>query len=336
MALFGNLLNNIKTLFTAPGNYERAIQARGRGESIAGLSRPTRTTTSQLVKDYRDRQAQAAYTPSQSYSVPQQTSASVIPDKSLDQYLAETGRQGVLDELGRTGQLAQARAEFARGQGEFASDFAMRGAGQSPDQAADLLLNQVDDWNSKIAQYEKENPFAYDEAQLRASAEERLNPYYEAELGDFVEGVENQRNRSAEDEKNVITELTARAETLTGRIRRKLSQALEASKEGFAGANLFFSGRRLREGGEMKVESADQMADIDREKRLGIEDTQLKRRRLLEDLGLRERTFNRQLGAEKETALTTDVERQKKDAYTQYYGQMQESLGIPGLKYLDI
>lgn len=42
--------------------------------------------------------------------------------KTLDQYLAETGRQSTLDELGRQGQLDQARADFASGKGQFATN----------------------------------------------------------------------------------------------------------------------------------------------------------------------------------------------------------------------
>lgn len=39
--------------------------------------------------------------------------------KSLDQFLAETGRQSILDQLGRAGQLDKARSEFAAGRGQF-------------------------------------------------------------------------------------------------------------------------------------------------------------------------------------------------------------------------
>lgn len=49
--------------------------------------------------------------------------------KTLDQFLAESGRQSTLDELGRQGQLDQARSDFASGIGAFAGGAPSGGGG---------------------------------------------------------------------------------------------------------------------------------------------------------------------------------------------------------------
>ena len=51
----------------------------------------------------------------------------------------------------------------------------------------------------KYGQFLEDNPFEFDEALARASAEERFDPFYQAELRDFEEGVNKQRGRTVQD-----------------------------------------------------------------------------------------------------------------------------------------
>ncbi len=247
--------------------------------------------------------------------------------KSFDQVLAETGRQNLLDEIrSRPGGIEQAISIFnATGSVDQAINNVLGGGGgnvpignqEIANNPVDAIMNQVQqviDEQLKISgqasQFLKDNPFAIDEELARKSAEERLDPFFQAELDDFTEGINLQRQRSEEDESRLQQELTTSTDTLIGRSRRRFQQALQASKEGFAGAGLFLSGRRERAEGTAAVEQQESEQDLARRKGLGIEESKTRQTRLKQDIGLRERTFGRQQKAARETAVQTDVARQ--------------------------
>lgn len=179
----------------------------------------------------------------------------------------------------------------------------------------------------KMERFEEENPFNFDEELARASAAERFDPYYDAELKDFMTGVTRERERSQQDEERLRRELTASTESYLGRTRRQLDQALESSREGFAGAGLFFSGKRLRREGEIGVEAEAGTRDYLRQQGIREEESQLRQVRGLEDVGLRTGTFQRRLGAEKETAFLTDIAQQKREESLGYEEQRRQVAG---------
>jgi hypothetical protein len=147
-----------------------------------------------------------------------------------------------------------------------------------------------------------EDPFSIDEAlaeQFRLQAAEDIDPYYRQTREDFEQGIETRRRRGLEDERNVLDELRSDVESFTGRTRRELDRALNASAEGFAESGMFFSGRRARERGLLEAESgieqreflgeagrrearvkrltARELEDITQDKRIGLRDVERRR-----------------------------------------------------------
>ena len=174
--------------------------------------------------------------------------------------------------------------------------------------ALQVTEKQGREYESRLTEFEKRSPFVFDKVleQEQQRASQRLDPYYNQTLADYLRGIETRRTRSREDEVNLLTELSADVESYTGNVRRSLDRAINRSREGFADAGLYFSGQRFREEGELKTESDIGLADYLRgqgERERGIK---LGTSRLTEDLSLEERLRRRDIG--REQVATTRIE----------------------------
>ena len=178
----------------------------------------------------------------------------------------------------------------------------------------DPVSKAMQEWYDRLNEFDKNNPFAFDEAQAKASAEERLNPYYNATLNEFMTGIRASRSRSLEDETRTVGELNADASKLSERERIATQEAIRGSEEGFAGAGLFFSGRRERATGMEEVGGLQSQEDIGTTLGRGVESAKRLSSRTLEDLALREAREKRLSEAERTTALETDISGRKKEA----------------------
>jgi hypothetical protein len=193
------------------------------------------------------------------------------------------------------------------------------GGGGNP---ADTLLQAVQDpmvalfqqYSDKLSEFDKNNPFAFDEVQAKASAGERLNPYYNATLNEYITGWRRSASRSTEDMTRTVGELNADASKLSERERFSTQEAIRASEEGNAGAGLFFSGKRARETGIQEVGGLQKQQDITTNLERGIGSAQRTNTRTAEDLALQEARTTRLTEAERTTALETDIANQKKEA----------------------
>jgi len=173
------------------------------------------------------------------------------------------------------------------------------------------IMKPREEAGKKYNQFMEDNPFEFDEALARASAEERFDPFYEAELRDFEEGINRQRGRTVQDEERLRKELTTQTENYVGRAKRELDDALQSSREGFAGAGLFFSGQRLKREGRTELESGEQVGDFVRGQDIRREESGLRQTRTFEDIGSKERTGRRLHGAARETDILTDISGQR-------------------------
>lgn len=181
----------------------------------------------------------------------------------------------------------------------------------------------------RSGEFDEKNPFIFDEALARASSEERFDPFYQAELRDFLTGINRQRGRTVQDEERLRKELTTETENYVGRAKREIDQALEGSKEGFAGAGLFFGGQRLRREGQIGIEGEEKIGDFTRGQGIRQEESQLRQARTLEDIGSRESTTRRQLGAARETDILTDIAGQRREQQQQRELERQQFVGYP-------
>ena len=195
----------------------------------------------------------------------------------------------------------------------------------------DPIAEALERWRSKLEEFDKNNPFAFDEAQAKASAQERLNPYYNAELNEFMTGIRRSRERSLEDTTRTIGELNVDASKLSERERLSTQEAIRGSEEGFAGAGLFFSGRRERATGMEEVGGIQRQGDIQTELGRGVEGAQRGRLRTAEDLALQEQRQKRLIESGRTTSLETDISGQKKEAeYRRGLERLQFAGDIPG------
>ncbi len=181
----------------------------------------------------------------------------------------------------------------------------------------------------RAGRFDEENPFLFDEALARESAEERFDPFFQAELREFLTGINRQRGRTVQDEERLRQELTTQTEQFTGRARRQLDEALKGSREGFAGAGLFFSGERLRREGQLEQAGQEGVSDFLRKQGLRTEESGLRERRGLEDIGLRQQRGQRLQTAERETSLRGDVLGQEQEAQRLREVERQQFIGFP-------
>lgn len=200
----------------------------------------------------------------------------------------------------------------------------------------DPIAEAIEKWRQRLEEFDKNNPFAFDEAQARASSEERLNPFYDAELNDFLQGIRYSRTRSFEDMNRTIGELNVDASKLSEKERFATQEAIRSSEEGFAGAGLFFSGARERATGVQEVGGIQREEELQTNLERGIGSAQRSRQRLLEDTALQEARQRRLIEAGRTTALETDISAKKKEAeYRRGLERLQFAGDIPGISPFD-
>lgn len=240
------------------------------------------------------------------------------------------GREATESEVasGRSVDDAQL-AEFFRSGGAENFLSSPEGILEASKRAATEFFQPFRDAATRAGEFEEKNPFSFDEALARASSEERFDPFFQAELGEFIEGVNLQRGRTVQDEESLRRELTASTESFVGRTGRQISQALESSREGFAGAGLFFGGRRKRAEGQIGIEGQEELATGLRKADVAGRESLLRQRRGLEDIGLQKKRGLRLQTAGRETALRTDVEQQRREAQQQRELERQQFIGFP-------
>lgn len=183
------------------------------------------------------------------------------------------------------------------------------------------LQKQMDDMSKKLTEYDTQHPFTFDELLAKASSEERFNPYYEAELGDFLSGIRRER-QSTEGENKLLSELNRIQQ---GAEKRNIDEAVRASEEGYAGAGLYFSGARERATGMEKIQGAETTAEREARFKYGQEQTGIK----LADIQGREQTGIRNTLAEKTTNVESDIAKQKAEERARWEYEKAQYLGYP-------
>lgn len=235
-----------------------------------------------------------------------------------------------------------ARAAIA---GRGVADLAREYLGyQAPQSAEEIIANSyqklLDDYKTRSAEFDAKNPFVFDEilAQKRGEVSQRLDPYYNQTLDDFLRGINVRRTRSAEDERLLLAEISSDVDNYVGKNRELVESAVEASNQGFSDANLFFSGARLRGEGKVRVAGEERLEDYLREtERRGalIRKTGLRTREdLLEEERLRRRDIERERKAETEAEALreTNVAQLRRELErSQYLGPPFSSGTLPNL-----
>jgi len=208
----------------------------------------------------------------------------------------------------------EAQADWdAKGGGDSGGD-----SGSSNDilqTAIDAILAMFPD---ELKDYEKENPFFFDEALAKEAATAQYSPYYAELLSDYVADVEKTKSRSAEDLKITLEQLSGGKEYYLGKERRLLDRAFESTDKGFAGRGLFFSGAREKDRKEYTEEYEAGVGEYERQYEYKVGQAKLGKARTLADVMMLERRYTRDIGREKEEAIAGGVLQRKREVREEY------------------
>lgn len=175
--------------------------------------------------------------------------------------------------------------------------------------AIDKYQQQYDEYSRKYREFDQKNPFVFDKIleEEKTKVSQRLDPYYNQTLNDFLTGINTKRQRSLEDERTLLTELNRDVDQFTGRQRENLDYTLQKTGEGYADAGLYTSGQELRAEGRQIADAQDtlgnyiQNADTQRNK---IATTGIRQE---QDLSLSEQLQRRDLEREKQYQVGTQA-----------------------------
>jgi hypothetical protein len=183
----------------------------------------------------------------------------------------------------------------------------------------DELTKQFDELAKRTKEFDTNNPFVFDEALAKASAEERFNPYYEAELQDFTQGIDRQK-QSQEGSMKLLTDLNR---IQVGQDKRNLDEAISAAEEGYAGAGLFNSGAKERATGQTMISGQDTANT----RSLNYNESLAGGNRQIGDINQNLNTGLRNLNAAKTTDITTEIEKQKAEEEARHATERLQYLG---------
>lgn len=168
---------------------------------------------------------------------------------------------------------------------------------------SDQYQKQIDTITSKSKEFDAANPFSFDKILAQQSAEERYNPYYNAQLSDFLKGIQTQSS-TLQGQQNLLTELNR---VNAGQDAQKLQNAIDQTQNNYSDAGLFFSGARQRAVGNLNV--GGNLQNTARE--ATYNQNLLQNQNAQTNLANQSATGQRNIGAERTTAIQTDIANQQ-------------------------
>lgn len=161
----------------------------------------------------------------------------------------------------------------------------------------DAYSKKYDEYVSKYNEFEQKNPFNFDQIleEEKSKVKQRLDPYYEQTLTDYLTGVNTKRKRSIEDERTLLTQVQQDTNTFQDRQKQQVQDTIDQVREGKADAGLYDSGSRLRDEGKATVQADKNLTDYLTNQDRRVNDIKTTTQRLSEDLALDERMKRRDL-----------------------------------------
>lgn len=177
------------------------------------------------------------------------------------------------------------------------------GSGGSGNSAIDAILDAQSEVNqkyfAKVKEFDEKNPFKYDKvlADEIAKTGERLDPYYKQTLNDYLRGIKTKTERSIEDERRTLSDISLDIDAYSRDTKQNLEDALSKSREGYADVGMYFSGNQLKNTAKTGLESNENMSDYTRTQDNRVRDIKLSGSRLRdEDLPYEQSLFQRDVG----------------------------------------
>lgn len=176
------------------------------------------------------------------------------PNKVFEQFMAETGRQGLLNRMKGEGQFDKFKSAYERGALQFNDGGPQPGQqdkkGSSPEES---VLSEFDRTEKLIKEqfdfvkgFLKDNPFAFDEAQAKSLSQSKFRPFFEEQLKDFIEPIQDKISRSSEDRDKIVNELVRRRELGETDRLEEIGSRLDQIRGGAATRGLLGAGQQTR------------------------------------------------------------------------------------------
>jgi hypothetical protein len=191
---------------------------------------------------------------------------------------------------------------------------------------------QLDAYNSKVSDYQKQNPFNFDDMQAKglSQATAALNPYYSELLDNYMQGINYTRQRSLEDENRAVTNLQADIDAYTGQAKANLQNTLLQAGQQYSDSGSYDSGARARTQGIDSVNSAYDIGNQQRQAAYNIQTQHLAGQRLRnQDIPLQISNENLQVGQQYSTDLKNLASQDTQNLVNAYKYTEGTKLGAP-------
>lgn len=206
------------------------------------------------------------------------------------------------------------------------------GAGTTSDfikALVDPILEELGAFEQRVEEFGLEGPFAFDEALAREASREIVDPYYDQLLSEFTQGIEMRRRQGAEEERDLLKQLTTEREYETGTLRQRIEDAIMTTEQGYETRGLYASGVRRREAG--RQEALGQVGLRRAEEVFGERETAVQRqqRQLAERLGLTQKVGERELLTGRLEATEAGVEARRAEQAQQTEIERLQTTALP-------
>lgn len=187
--------------------------------------------------------------------------------------------------------------------------------------AQEAIQKVIDEGIKRAGEFDANNPFSFDEALAMASARQIYSPHYEAELRDFLAGMQAKRADVA-GEQRLLTELNTLGQQVE---KQQLGTAVERAGTQAEASGTYFSGARGREEGLARLAAQQQARQREEQYKRGLTGVQSS----LSQLGTAEAQEQRRLKTEEGTELTSSVEKQRQEALARMGQSKAQYIGYP-------
>lgn len=191
------------------------------------------------------------------------------------------------------------------------------GGGSSVAQAtADAIAENYNTFQQREKDFANANPWDMDKvlSEEAAKVKQRLDPYYNQTLGNFLQGIEVKKARSLEDERNLLGQLTQTTDRYNQQQKDVLKNSLDTIDQSNASNDLSSSGFGERQQGNTLADTQLGLEAYNQNAGNTARQAQLQGQRTRGyDLPMQTQLEKQQLGAE-----------QTANEYAQTYGQTQQ------------
>lgn len=208
------------------------------------------------------------------------------------------------------------------------------GGGGSAGAIADALNSQLKVFKDRENEFAKNNPFVMDTVlkEEAAKVKERLDPYYNQVLGNYLQGQEIKKSRSLQDERNLLGQLSQTTDRYNQQQKDILRNSLDQIDQGNANNDMSGSGFNARQQGNQLADTQTGLEAYNQTAANTANQTQIQGERYRNyDVPLNESIYKNQANAERtanEYAQTYSQEQQRQNQWQ--YAQQQYAGDVPG------